>query len=232
MEKTCGMNDTMLQLDNVSLRRGEREVLADVTFGVARGEIVALMGPSGSGKTTVLRLIAGLEPFQAGMVHVENLSLVANGSIAADTLRALRRKIGMVFQFHHLFEHMPAIKNVWLAPVHAHGLPLREAVPRARALLAALGVEHRSGALPRELSGGEAQRVAIARALAVDPPLLLMDEPTASLDAARRSELRDLLQRLVREGRTLVIATHDEEFARACATRVLRIDHGIVRDQH
>jgi ABC-type polar amino acid transport system ATPase subunit len=146
-------------------------------------------------------------------------------------LRALRRKIGMVFQFHHLFEHMPAIKNVWLAPVHAYGVPFHEAVHRARSLLAALGVEHRAGALPRELSGGEAQRVAIARALAVDPPLLLMDEPTASLDAARRSELRDLLQRLVREGRTLVIATHDEEFARACATRVLRMSNGIVTNQ-
>ena len=225
------MNDNMLTLENVRLCRGEREVLADVTFGVARGEIVALMGPSGSGKTTVLRLIAGLEPFQAGMIQVEGLALVGNGGIAPDTLRALRRKIGMVFQFHHLFEHMPAIKNVWLAPVHVHGVPLHEAMPRARALLAALGVEHRSGALPRELSGGEAQRVAIARALAVDPPLLLMDEPTASLDATRRLELRDLLQKLVREGRTLVIATHDEEFARGCATRVLQMNNGIVTDQ-
>ena len=225
------MKDNMLTLENVRLCRGEREVLADVTFGVARGEIVALMGPSGSGKTTVLRLIAGLEPFQAGMIQVEGLALVGNGGIAPDTLRALRRKIGMVFQFHHLFEHMPAIKNVWLAPVHVHGVPFHEAVPRARALLAALGVEHRSGALPRELSGGEAQRVAIARALAVDPPLLLMDEPTASLDATRRLELRDLLQKLVREGRTLVIATHDEEFARGCAMRVLQMNNGIVTDQ-
>jgi ABC-type polar amino acid transport system ATPase subunit len=157
--------------------------------------------------------------------------LVGNGGTAPTILRALRRKIGMVFQFHHLFEHMPAIKNVWLAPVHAHGVPFDEAVRRARALLGALGVEHRSGALPRELSGGEAQRVAIARALAVDPPLLLMDEPTASLDAARRSELRDLLQRLVREGRTLVVATHDEEFARGCATRVLRMSNGVVTHQ-
>jgi ABC-type polar amino acid transport system ATPase subunit len=231
MEKACGMTGNMLQLENVRLCRGEREVLADATFGVARGEIVALMGPSGSGKTTVLRLIAGLEPFQAGMVQVEDLALVGNGGTAPSTLRALRRKVGMVFQFHHLFEHMPAIKNVWLAPVHAHGVPFPEAVRRAGALLAALGVEHRAGALPRELSGGEAQRVAIARALAVDPPLLLMDEPTASLDAARRSELRDLLQTLVREGRTLVIATHDEEFARACATRVLRMSNGIVIHQ-
>ena len=222
------MTVDVLQLNDVRLRRGERQVLAGVTFTVPRGEIVALMGPSGSGKTTVLRLIAGLEPFQSGRVQVEDLEMVGNGGNSANTLRALRRRIGLVFQFHHLFEHLPAIKNVWLAPVHAHGVPVREAVRRAQELLALLGVEHRANALPAELSGGEAQRVAIARALAVDPPLLLLDEPTASLDAARRRELRELLQRLVGKGRTLVIATHDEEFASTCSTRVLRMNNGIV----
>ena len=226
-----GMTTHVLQLNDVRLRRGEREVLAGVTFRVTRGEIVALMGPSGSGKTTVLRLIAGLEPFQAGKVQVEDLTIVGNGGTSANTLRALHRRIGMVFQFHYLFEHLPAVKNVWLAPVHAHGVPFSEAVRRAQELLALLGVEHRANALPRELSGGEAQRVALARALAVDPPLLLMDEPTASLDGARRSELRDLLQGLVGEGRTLVVATHDEEFASSCATRVLRMNHGMVSSQ-
>ena len=228
MATADGMTVDVLQLNDVRLRRGERQVLAGVTFTVPRGEIVALMGPSGSGKTTVLRLIAGLEPFQSGRVQVEDLEMVGNGGNSANTLRALRRRIGLVFQFHHLFEHLPAIKNVWLAPVHAHGVPVREAVRRAQELLALLGVEHRANALPAELSGGEAQRVAIARALAVDPPLLLLDEPTASLDAARRRELRDLLQRLVGKGRTLVIATHDEEFASTCSTRVLRMNNGIV----
>jgi ABC-type polar amino acid transport system ATPase subunit len=102
---------------------------------------------------------------------------------------------------------------------------------RARELLAALGVEHRASALPRELSGGEAQRVAIARALAVDPPLLLMDEPTAALDPARRAELRDLVRGLLGEGRTVIVATHDEEFARGCATRVLRVSEGLVFEE-
>lgn len=225
------MTETVLQLDGVRLCRGAREVLAGVTFDVPRGEVVALMGASGSGKTTLLRLIAGLEPFQSGTVQVEDLALVSNGGTAAHTLRALRHKIGMVFQSHHLFEHLPALKNVWLAPVHAQGVPFDKAVRRARELLAALGVEHRASALPRELSGGEAQRVAIARALAVDPPLLLMDEPTAALDAGWRGELRNLLQVLVREGRTLLIATHDEKFASACATRVLRMSKGIVYNQ-
>jgi ABC-type polar amino acid transport system ATPase subunit len=122
------------------------------------------------------------------------------------------------------------LKNIWLAPVYARGMPQREAELRARELLAVLGVEHRAAALPRELSGGEAQRVAIARALAVDPALLLLDEPTAALDADRRAELRDLLCSLTHEGRTLVVATHDEDFARHCATRVLRVLDGRVSE--
>jgi ABC-type polar amino acid transport system ATPase subunit len=225
------MSTIVLRVQALDLRRGVRGVLADVTFEVPRGELVALMGPSGSGKTTILRVIAGLEPFQSGTVQVEDLAMDSGAWLTPATLRALRRKVGMVFQFHHLFEHLPAIKNVWLAPVHAYGVPLREAERRARELLAALGVEHRAAALPRELSGGEAQRVAIARALAVDPPLLLMDEPTASLDQARRMELRDLLRGLLRDGRTLIVATHDEEFARGCATRVLRVMEGRVYEE-
>jgi ABC-type polar amino acid transport system ATPase subunit len=223
------MSDSLLlRVQALSLRRGERSVLAEVAFDVPRGELVALMGPSGAGKTTILRAIAGLESFQSGSVEVEDLAMDSGASITRAKLRALQRKVGMVFQFHHLFEHLTAIKNVWLAPVHAYGVPLREAERRARELLAALGVEHRAAALPRELSGGEAQRVAIARALAVDPPLLLMDEPTASLDPARRLELRDLLRGLLQDGRTLIVATHDEEFARGCATRVLRVMEGRV----
>jgi len=135
----------------------------------------------------------------------------------------------MVFQFHYLFEHLPAIENVWLAPVHARGRPRAEAVARARELLDTLGVGHRAEALPRELSGGEAQRVAIARALAVDPQVLLMDEPTASLDPERRAELGELVTLLSRQGRTLVVATHDEEFASSFATRVLRLIDGVIR---
>jgi polar amino acid transport system ATP-binding protein len=231
MEGADGMNDAVLRLREVCLLRGQRQVLAGVTFEAGRGELLALMGPSGAGKTTLLRVIAGLDAFQSGTVNVEELALNGGDCHEPTTLHKLRGKVGMVFQFHHLFEHLPVIKNVWLAPVHAHRVPLREAELGARALLAALGVEHRAAALPRELSGGEAQRVAIARALAVDPPLLLLDEPTASLDPDRRTELRDLLQGLTREGRTLVVATHDEEFARTCATRVLRVREGLVLEE-
>jgi len=228
MESRDGMSDAVLRLTDVRLSRGLRRVLAGVSFHVQRGELVALMGPSGVGKTTVLRVVAGLEAFESGTVQVEDMAISGGANIAAARLHAFRRKVGMVFQFHHLFEHLPAIKNVWLAPVHTRGVPRGLAEVRARELLAALGVENRAGALPRELSGGEAQRVAIARALAVDPPLLLMDEPTAAHDPDRRYELRDLLEGLLRGGRTLVLATHDEEFARACATRVLRVREGLV----
>jgi len=223
MSESAG--EAILRVRGVILERGARRILDAASFDVERGALVALMGPSGSGKTTILRTIAALETFAAGSIAVDNLTFGA-GFVPAPTVKALRRKVGFVFQFHCLFEHLNALRNICLAPVHAYGMPLPDAQRRGRELLRAFGVEHREQALPRELSGGEAQRVAIARALAVDPPLLLMDEPTASLDASRRAELGDLLRHLRSQSRTIVVATHDEEFARGCATRVLRVDRG------
>jgi ABC-type polar amino acid transport system ATPase subunit len=221
------MSDRVLHIENLHLNRGARRILTGVTLGIARGELVALMGPSVSGKTTVLRAVAGLEKFGSGRITIDGVTL-EGGETSGATLRQLRRKVGMVFQFHCLFEHLSALANICLAPVHAHGVALPDAQRRARELLAAFGVQHRADALPKELSGGEAQRVAIARALAVDPPVLLMDEPTASLDPERREELGELLQGLLRQQRTLVVSTHDEEFARAFATRVVRLRDGLV----
>jgi ABC-type polar amino acid transport system ATPase subunit len=220
----------VLTLNDVRLERGGRAVLSGVSFEVARRELVAVMGPSGSGKTTVLRAVAGLEPFSSGRIVVGSVRLERAGQSGAAALRALRRQVGMVFQFHCLFEHLSALDNVCLAPVHAHGMTTVAAEQRARELLAAFGVDARARAYPRELSGGEAQRVAIARALAVDPPLLLMDEPTASLDPARRSELGQLLRGLLEQGRTLVVATHDEDFANQFATRTIRIENGCISE--
>ena len=222
------MPETVLDIVDLHLQRGTRAVLSGVHLQVSRGDIVAVMGPSGSGKTTILRAVAGLEKFQGGRITVDGVTLSGAVDTPAPTLRALRQKVGMVFQFHCLFEHLSAIDNVCLSPVHAHGVAPASARERGLELLRAFGVDHRAAALPRQLSGGEAQRVAIARALAVDPPLLLMDEPTASLDPERRTELGGLLQGLQRQNRTLVLSTHDEDFARDFATRIVRVRDGRV----
>jgi ABC-type polar amino acid transport system ATPase subunit len=201
----------VLDARGVHLKRGSREILRGVDLHADAGEIVALMGLSGSGKTTMLRVIAGLEPRDAGEVTAA--------------------KVGMVFQFHYLFEHLSAIENVTLAPIQVLRVSTGEARQRAQALLDQFGVGHRAGALPRELSGGEAQRVAIARALAVDPPLLLLDEPTASLDPARRNDLGDALSALATSGRALVMTSHDDDFVRDFASRVVILANGAVVEQ-
>ena len=200
---------TVLDVRAMEVRRGGRSIVVDATFSAARGEVVALMGASGAGKTTILRAIAGLDPIESGTVSIP-------------------RPVGMVFQFHHLFANMSAHRNVWLAAVHVLKRPRPEAELRAHELLVSLGVGDRASAMPHELSGGEAQRVAIARALAIDPHILLMDEPTASLDAARRGDLAATLRQLATEGRTIIIATHDTEFARSCAHRELTVQGGRV----
>jgi ABC-type polar amino acid transport system ATPase subunit len=200
-----------LRVRGLRLSRGDRVILSGVDLTADRGEVVALMGLSGSGKTTILRVLAGLERADAGEIDVP--------------------KAGMVFQFHFLFEHLTALDNVCLAPVHALRVTRARAEARARELLDELGVAHREHALPRELSGGEAQRVAIARALAVDPPLLLLDEPTASLDPARRNDLGEALRRLAATGRTLLLTSHDDDFVRDVSTRVVVLAEGRVVEE-
>jgi ABC-type polar amino acid transport system ATPase subunit len=214
---------SVLEVMGLELRRDERALVRELTFSVSRGERVALMGASGTGKTTVLRTIAGLEPFARGSIVVDGLEIGVGGH---STLRPHLSSVGMVFQFHHLFENLSALENVWLASVHVLRQPRAAAEHHARGLLEKLGVAHRAGAVPHELSGGEAQRVAIARALAVNPRILLMDEPTASLDPARRGELAATVRGLSDDGTTLLIATHDAEFTRSCAQRVLLLEDG------
>lgn len=219
---------TILDVRDLALKRGDRAILSGTTFSLSRGGLAALMGPSGSGKTTVLRAIAGLERFDAGTIVLNELTLSAGAKHTGDVLKKLRRQVGLVFQFHHLFEHLSALRNITLAPIHVLGMPVSAAERRAKELLEALGVEHRASALPRELSGGEAQRVAIARALAVDPPLLMLDEPTASLDPSRRNELGELLSQLRSQDRTILLTTHDEDFAGRWATTILRVSNGAI----
>jgi ABC-type polar amino acid transport system ATPase subunit len=219
-----------LSLRGVELTRGGRTLVAAVDFDARPGDLIALRGPSGSGKTTILRAIAGLDAFARGTIAVGDARLEGNRAPDRAMLHRLRRSVGLVFQFHCLFEHMSALQNVCLAPVHVYGIPQDAAEQEGRELLKQLGLESRADAWPRELSGGEAQRVAIARALAVNPPVLLMDEPMASLDPSRRAELGGLLQRLTSSGRTLLLTTHDDRFAEEFATRTLMIEGGTLRE--
>ena len=213
----------LLSIDRLRVRYDTRDVLRALSLEVARGELVALMGPSGAGKTTALRAVAALQRFDEGQIVVDGFALAPGPVPPESRLVVLRRRVGLVFQAHALFEHLTAQGNVTLALRHVLGNPRVEAETIAAKLLTALDVGTRAGAWPRQLSGGEAQRVAIARALAPDPTLLLMDEPTAALDPARRSALGATLRRLCEQGRGLLVATHDTEFARAHADRLVNL---------
>ena len=208
--------------------RGSTAVLRGVDLDIASGEICALMGVSGAGKSTVLRAIAALQSFSEGSIVVDGFALQPGPVPPESRLRPLRGKVGFVFQAHSLFEHLTVMDNVTLAPIHAQGWTRERARGVAAGLLETLGVAARSAAYPRQLSGGEAQRVAIARALALDPNLLLMDEPTSALDPARRGALGETLSALAKQGRGLLIATHDVDFAQDHADRVAVLADGVL----
>ena len=213
----------LLAIEHLTVRYDGRDVLCELSLEVARGEIVALMGPSGVGKSTALRAVAALQPFDAGRIVVAGFTLSPGPVPAESRLAPLRRRVGVVFQAHALFEHLTARDNVTLALRHVWGKSRAEADETATRLLESLDVASRAAAWPRQLSGGEAQRVAIARALAPDPQLLLMDEPTAALDPVRRSALGTTLRRLAAQGRGLLVATHDAAFAREHSNRVVTL---------
>jgi ABC-type polar amino acid transport system ATPase subunit len=179
----------------------------------------------------VLRVVAALQPFTAGTVEIGGVALTPGAVPPESQLRALRRRVGVVFQSHALFEHLTVLDNIMLAPVHALGQSRASAEATAMRLLESLGVSARARAYPRQLSGGEAQRVAIARALAPDPQLLLMDEPTSALDPARRGALGESVRALAAQKRGLLIVTHDAEFARSFADRVVVLSHGTIAEQ-
>ena len=211
--------------------RGQHSILRGLDLDVGVGEVCAVMGVSGAGKTTVLRVVAALQPFSSGTVEIGDVALAPGALPPESRLRALRRRVGVVFQSHALFEHLTALENVMLAPLHALGQSRADATANATRLLESLGVLARANAYPRQLSGGEAQRVAIARALAPDPQLLLMDEPTSALDPARRAALGESVRALATQGRGLLIVTHDAEFARRYADRVVMLSHGTITEQ-
>lgn len=234
----------LLRVSGITKSFGGTRVLDGVDFEVSRGEVVCLIGPSGSGKTTVLRSLNGLETPDAGVIaftHAGSKDTEFNSTASTDTERfdfslpqsrtqrtALRDRSAMVFQHHNLFPHLTVIQNVTEGPVHAHGVPKTEAVARAEALLDRVGLSDKRDAFPHELSGGQQQRVGIVRALALEPDLLLFDEPTSSLDPELVGEVLVVLKELADEGWTMVIVTHELGFARQVADDVLFFDGGVV----
>ena len=216
----------MISIRNLSKWFGDKQVLHDCTLDVAQGEIVVVCGPSGSGKSTLIRALNGLEPFQQGTVEVDGIALGEHTD-----LRALRQKVGMVFQHFELFPHLSVLDNLTLAPIKVLGKSKEEAVARAHALLTRVGMDGFADAMPGRLSGGQQQRVAIARALAMDPVCMLFDEPTSALDPEMIAEVLDVMTGLAEEGMTMICVTHEMGFAKNVAHRIVFMDAGrIVED--
>jgi arginine/ornithine transport system ATP-binding protein len=227
-----------LQATNIHKRFGEREVLKGISLSAKRGDVVTLIGSSGSGKSTFLRCLNLLEQPNEGELSLggEALKLVRDrdGSLkAADApqLQRWRARLAMVFQNFNLWAHMTVLENVIEAPVHVLGKPKAEAIERAQALLARVGVSHRAHVYPAQLSGGEQQRVAIARALAVDPEMMLFDEPTSALDPELVGEVLKVMRDLAGEGRTMIVVTHEMGFAREVSNHCLFLHQGKVEEE-
>jgi ABC-type polar amino acid transport system ATPase subunit len=217
----------MIVVERVSKSYGPTRVLHDCSTTVARGEIVVVCGPSGSGKSTLIKCINGLEPFDAGRITVDGVSVADR----ATNLPKLRARIGMVFQTFELYPHMTVTENITLAPIKALKRPRAEAVARAHALLERVGIHEHADRYPANLSGGQQQRVAIARALAMDPIAMLFDEPTSALDPEMINEVLDVMTALAQDGMTMIVVTHEMGFARRVADRVVFMDQGrIVED--
>ena len=221
----------MITVRKLSKRHGELDVLRDVTAEVAKGETIAIVGPSGGGKSTLLRCLNYLEQFDAGEIEIAGVSLRPGmGGGDAERLRALRTKVGMVFQQFNLFPHLDALANITLAPRIVRKLDRAAAEQRGKQLLARVGLENRASSYPHQLSGGQQQRVAIARALAQAPDVLLFDEPTSALDPEMRDEVMTVIKDLAAGGMTMLVVTHEMQFATDIASRVWVIDRGTIAE--
>ena len=212
----------LLELRDLHKAYGELEVLKGISMNITKGEVTVLIGPSGCGKSTLLRCLNGLEPIQSGEI------LLNGGLITGEKTRwsQIRQKIGMVFQSYDLFPHMTVLDNVILGPLKVQGRSRQEAASAAERLLERVGLLDKIHSYPRQLSGGQKQRVAIVRVLIMEPEIMLFDEVTAALDPEMVREVLDVVLELARGGMTMVIVTHEMEFARAIADRVVFIDGG------
>jgi ABC-type polar amino acid transport system ATPase subunit len=216
----------IIDMKAVTKNFGGFRALDGIDLQVAEGEIVVIVGPSGSGKSTLIRCINQLEEHDGGTIEVDGHALQKGAD-----LTAIRTELGMVFQSFNLFPHLSVLRNVALAPVRVRGLSWPEADARARKLLERVGLKDQVEKYPAQLSGGQQQRVGIARALAMEPKVLLFDEPTSSLDPEMVGEVLDVMQQLAKTGVTMIVVTHEMGFARKVADRVIFMDAGRVVEQ-
>ena len=214
------MADALLTINNVVKRFDDTTILDGISFSVKKSEVIVIVGPSGCGKSTLLRCINALEPIQEGSITLDGDVIERNSK----TLPLLRQRIGMVFQSYDLFPHLTVLDNVLLAPCKVQKRDKEEVKQEAMSLLERVGLKEKAKSYPRELSGGQKQRVAIVRALCMHPEILLFDEVTAALDPEMVREVLDVMLDLAKQGRTMLIVTHEMQFARAIADRIIFLD--------
>ena len=221
------MAEEILSISHLMKRFGDQTVLKDISLGVREGEVIVVIGPSGCGKSTFLRCINALEEIQGGEIRLKDAVISRNNKNLAE----IRQRIGMVFQNYELFPHLNVLDNISLAPTKVQGRTREDAKKEALALLSRVGLSDKAESFPRQLSGGQKQRVAIVRALCMHPEILLFDEVTAALDPEMVREVLDVILGLAEQGRTMIIVTHEMQFARAVADRVIFLDEGVIKEE-
>lgn len=219
---------TIIKVNKLNKKFGDTEVLKSIDLDVKKGEVICIIGPSGSGKSTFLRCLNGLEKVNGGTVIVNNHDITN----PATKINVIRQNIGMVFQQFNLFPHLSVAENISLAPLELGLMTKDDVRQKAIDLLKLVGLEEKIDAMPASLSGGQKQRVAIARALAMNPDVMLFDEPTSALDPEVVGEVLSVIKKLVEEGMTMVIVTHEMGFARQVADRVIFMDGGLIVEEN
>jgi polar amino acid transport system ATP-binding protein len=221
--------EPILHIEKLNKRYDDKEyTLKDISFSIYKGEVVVIIGPSGCGKSTLLRCIDGLESIQSGNITLEGKSLTEG----KPEWSVIRQRVGMVFQSYELFPHKTVLENLILSPICVQERSRAEAVKAADTILDRVGLLEKRGAYPRQLSGGQKQRAAIARALMMNPEIMLFDEVTAALDPEMVREVLDVLLELAHDGMTMLIVTHEMQFARAVANRILFFDGGVLLEEN
>jgi polar amino acid transport system ATP-binding protein len=231
MNIEAGPQPPLIRLDKLGKQYGTHTVLGGIDLEVHAGNVMAIIGPSGSGKSTLLRCINYLEPPSSGTVTLDGIRLEAGMATSRKDLVALRRSVGMVFQSFNLFPHMSVLRNVSLAQERVMGRSRREADERSMQLLSRVGLADKALQYPLRCSGGQQQRVAIARALALDPKVMLFDEPTSSLDPELGLEVLAVMRELADDGMTMIVVTHEMRFAENVSDTVLVMADGVIVEQ-